>query len=147
MLLLPALLFLVTEPLDLEAHAWSERVLLIFAPSKGHPMIEAQRQEFEGTSPALVTGGAHAEAFLERDLVLYLVTPKYILREDASGHALLPPDPALPGRFHTPDDYTTILLGKDTDEKLRRVGQVLTRKALLSRIDAMPMRRAEMRSH
>ncbi len=146
MLLLPLVAFALTAPLDLRVHAWRHRVVLVFSPDAAHPALAAQRLEWGGREPAVLLGGPDAGEFDDRDLVVYLVTPTLITREGAGLREVLPPDPSLRARLGVSlDTFTVLLLGKDTGEKAREVGATLTREALFSRIDSMPMRQAEMR--
>jgi hypothetical protein len=139
------LAFAMSAPIDLEAHAWSERVVLVFAGSPTDPTLEAQRRAWGGRGEAVV-GGEAAAGFAERDLVVYVVTPRAAAREDGAGRALLPPAPGLREEWGVgEEEFTVVLIGKDTGEKLRRVGAPLQPEELFATIDAMPMRQAEMR--
>jgi hypothetical protein len=119
------------------------RVLLVFAPSDCDPLFRQQ--------VALLQ---HHEAELkDRDLV---VIPVLVHVGAAAGgetlrtlHAPVASDTdqlALRNRFHVPQDrFAVILIGKDGGEKLQRHAPITVEK-LSETIDAMPMRKDEMRS-
>jgi hypothetical protein len=111
------------------------RPLLIFAPTPGDPQLLIQLRRLQAASAAIA----------ERDMVILALpyqspspTPAYLTATAAQ---------AARRRFHiAPDDFTVILLGKDGGEKLRS-SKPLSLDKLRATIDAMPMRRQEMRSH
>ena len=145
MLMLPAIAFALLEPVDLDAHAWAHRPVLVFAADEGVPMLATQRRAWGGAE-GVVLGSSAAQGFWERDVVVYVVTPTSVTREGALGAAPMAPSPALRERFAPEGDFTVVLVGKDGGEKMRVSGEVLTRDALFARIDSMPMRRSEMES-
>ena len=105
----------------LAAYRWKARLLVLFAPSAADPRLGAQR--------ALV---AEARAGLtERDLVVL--------------EALGVEGAALRRRFGLPADaFRAVLVGKDGEAKIVAAEPIPSR-SLFSTIDAMPMRRDEMR--
>jgi hypothetical protein len=143
-LLTAALLFAPILPAQqtLNSLVDKSRVLLVFAPDSTDRRFVQQLSLFEH----------HAADFNSRDLVLIPVIPD-------SGKSALPADMhnfqvpfvhddekiTLRRRFHIqPDSFTVLLLGKDGGEKLRSSSPVPV--ARLNRtIDAMPMRKDEMR--
>lgn len=105
--------------LDLEKHRWQERVLLFFVPTAESANWEKQEQILASDPQGLE----------ERDLVVYQL--------DTAA--------ALANRYRVASEqFTAILVGKDGTEKLRQ-NEPLSLAKLYSTIDAMPMRRREMR--
>jgi hypothetical protein len=104
------------------------RVLLVFAPRLDDPRLAVQRREFD----------RHALAMSERDLALVQVAGDEVIgaRDKAE---------RLRARHHVaPDDYRTLLIGKDGNVAMTIVGPI-SAQHLSERIDAMPMRQDEMR--
>lgn len=106
----------------LAPYRWKNRVLVAMAPSRSDPSLVAQRR-------IVVDLGA---AGRERDLVLVEAT------DDT------PLGAALRRRFGGGTGFKVVLVGKDGSEKLA-AAEPLGRAALFPLIDAMPMRRDEMR--
>lgn len=100
---------------------WKARVLVVSAPSPSHPSLIAQRRILAQDAPGLA----------ERDIRLVEVVDQ----KNAELREKLKLPPGL---------YTVLLLGKDGGEKLRQ-DQPVELEALYGLIDAMPMRRREMR--
>ncbi|MBT9391673.1 DUF4174 domain-containing protein [Hymenobacter sp. NST-14] len=107
-----------------KAH-WRQRVLLICAPSAADASLLAQRNLLESAAAGL----------RERDLLVReLVLPE-----------LPAPDRAYLRRLGVKTDaFQVLLLGKDGGLK-RRDTQPVAPQTLFSTIDAMPMRRQEMK--
>lgn len=110
------------------------RPLLIFAPNADDRQLLAQLKVIE----------KHAAEMKERNVVAIALP----------GHGLAPTPAKLTSvdaeaarrRFHVKrTDFTVVLIGKDGGEKLRS-SQPFSIETLRSLIDAMPMRRDEMRS-
>ena len=110
---------------------WKRRPLVVLAPAPDDPRLLRQR--------ALVE--AEAAAFAERDQVLVEVAGEAarIDGAEADGGA------ALRARFGVASEgFAVILVGKDGGEKARWSAPV-SPGDVFARIDAMPMRRREMR--
>ena len=105
----------------LARYLWRSRVVVALAPSRADPALAAQRRAF-----AALGAGAR-----ERDLVLVEAT-------DGT-----PEGAALRERFGG-EGFRSVLVGKDGGEKLASA-QPLGRDDLFPTIDAMPMRRDEIR--
>ena len=103
------------------------RVLLVFSPALTDPRLEEQRKIMARFGP----GAA------ERDLVFVQVAQGKVLgAHDDEGK--------LRAKYHTPvPRYRTLLIGKDGSVSLDAAGPV-DDKVLAQRIDAMPMRKAEI---
>ena len=103
---------------DLDALRWEARPILVFAPSADDPRLAEQLARFEAAEAALAE---------RRNRVIVDTEPGSALRR----------------RFE-PREFTVILVGLDGGEKLRRDGLIAV-ETLNARIDAMPMRRRELR--
>lgn len=119
----------------LEAHLWQDRVLLIFAKAKHTAWHREQMDQLLADTSGL----------RERDLVIYQVFPQG--GTGPQGTAL---DSTLRARIqkqYAPEypDFRFILIGKDGTVKWQ-TDRVADRAELFSRIDRMPMRRAEMKN-
>jgi hypothetical protein len=112
---------------------WQSRVLLVFADSDA----SASRQ--------LSLIAERGEEIADRDLVVFTVTGDAVRL--AAGSTRVEPDADELRRAYGIDPaapLTVVLVGKDGGEKLRRDGPVAGAE-LFGVIDAMPMRRQEMR--
>lgn len=119
---------------DLSDHQWTHRLLLVFAPSDGHPDLTEQRQRATG----------FVEGFRDRDLLFVSV-----LEEGASRVGDRAMDAASAAtvreRFGIePGAFAVVLVGKDGTEK-RRSDRPVPIEDLFAQIDQMPMRQREMR--
>lgn len=118
---LAAMLLAITLP-DLEKLHWKHRVVLMSSPDPANPSLERQRTLLS----------THAEAMRERDMVVYEVT----------GGS--PEAKKLRQHLRIEAGFTVILIGKDGGEKFRS-GEPLEAEQFFRLIDAMPMRRGEIR--
>lgn len=124
---------------DLSVHEWKHRLLLVFAPSLSAESWAVQQEKWSGRS----------DGFEDRDLRLYVVGEAAGQFYTALGGEPVPITAesarALRDRFDVaPDDLAVVLVGKDGTEKRRDTAPV-DAAAIFETIDAMPMRRAEMR--
>ena len=109
-------------------HRWHDRLLIVFAPNAASPALAEQRRD----------AAAAAAAYAERDLVTVEVVGDAV--RGASDDAT-----ALRRRFRAPAAaFRAVLVGKDRNVALVSPTP-LTASRLTATIDAMPMRRAEMR--
>jgi hypothetical protein len=100
---------------------WKNRVLLILAPRAGDEAFETQKNAYERAR----------DEYNERDLVV-------LAEPDGNG--------PLHRRFHVPaGEFRVLLIGKDGHTALER-SKPVGNQDLFGLIDAMPMRRQEMRS-
>jgi len=100
---------------------WKNRVLVILGPRAGDEAFETQKSAYERAR----------NEYNERDLVV-LTEPEY--------------DGPLHRRFHIPGgEFRVLLIGKDGHTALER-SKPVSNQDLFGLIDAMPMRRQEMRS-
>ena len=120
--------------MDLTQYKWKNRLLFVFAPNSTHPLYVDIKNDIV----------AQKEEVLDRDLIVF-----EIFDNDTSLKDMTEIDPesaaAVRQNFKVRSgSFTIILVGKDGGVKLRRTEKVnLT--DIFSLIDAMPMRREEMR--
>lgn len=122
------------QSLDLSVFQWKNRLLILFAPNRSHPVFDELHQSL---------AARQAEA-AERDLVVF-----EILESAASSIDNEVIDPAtavrLREKFDVPThEFTVILIGKDGGIKLERQEQTQL-DDIFALIDSMPMRQKEMR--
>ena len=110
---------------------WQRRLLVVAAPSADHPDLARMRTE------------AGTDAFAARDLDLVELLGSEV-RVD--GEVVTSPDAAALRRAYDIDDrgFAVRLVGKDGTVKLAR-GEAVPMAEIYAVIDAMPMRRREMR--
>ncbi|MEN0051721.1 MAG: DUF4174 domain-containing protein [Bacteroidota bacterium] len=120
---------------QLTQHQWKNRILLLFAEHPDDSLLIQQIAHFEEDTAGLE----------DRDLIIYKICKEEGVApngKELDARAIK----RLRDKYKVSNNsFTVILIGKDGGEKLRRKGKLLTRKALYRTIDAMPMRRAEMR--
>ena len=118
--------------------AWERRPLLIFAPSPDAPLVRDQRAALAAEKSGLV----------ERDMVVIEVIRQQVTIDGQPVDPLANPSmnaTALRQRYGVGEDESTVLLvGKDTGVKLQD-SRAFSANTLFTTIDAMPMRRREMR--
>ena len=113
---------------------WQNRPLLVFAPAPDDPALTRQLEIAE----------QHRAGWRERDMVTIVVAGDRPVTVDGTRAKDLA-NGALRQRYRvTGDSFAAILVGKDGTEKLRHDGTIPAAK-LFQTIDAMPMRRREMR--
>jgi hypothetical protein len=119
---------------DLSQYRWKNRLLLIFAPNRSHPM-------FEGLHQSLAARESEAS---DRDLVIFEIfesAPFSINSAAIDAEAAH----SLRERFDVhPGNFAVVLIGKDGGIKLKRRDRT-DLKDIFGLIDSMPMRREEMR--
>ena len=112
---------------------WKNRVLLLFAPDALHAEFRRQRQILAAVPPGLA----------DRDLAIVTVRADSGVRVDGEPGKI--DAGALQRRYAVgPGEFRVVLVGKDGGVKLARP-QAVPATALFELIDAMPMRRDEMR--
>lgn len=117
----------------LERFRWQNRVLLVFAGAPGDPELAQQQGLLDDTRPGLT----------ERDLVVITALGNEIHVEGAA-RGDLSADHLRHAYDIPPEGFRVLLIGKDGGVKLREEHPVAT-DDLFALIDAMPMRRREMR--
>jgi len=121
------------EVTTMDAYLWQNRPVLVFVPGADHPLLSAQRAALAGEAPGLD----------DREIVVIEV-----VGDDVTVDGRPAPGLAAEGlrkRYRVGDgEAAALLVGKDGGVKMRQV-RALSTKALYPTIDAMPMRRQEMR--
>lgn len=130
-LMLPNMTALAT---DLSPYRWKQRLLLVFAPTPATSAYQALDRQLK----------QHPAGVAERDLMVFH------LFGEGSSHgpdgAVAPEDAEVLRRQFglAGDDFRMLLIGKDGGTK-GSYGSPPDLMAIFDRIDAMPMRREEMR--
>lgn len=128
------LAFTLESEAGMQRFQWQNRPLIVLAPSAE---TSALRQQLE-------IAQANAAGWRERDMVTIVIAGDQPVTVDGTRAKDLAND-ALRQRYGvTGTAFATILVGKDGTEKLRHDGPISASK-LFQTIDAMPMRRREMR--
>ncbi|MEM1108127.1 MAG: DUF4174 domain-containing protein [Planctomycetota bacterium] len=119
--------------LNMYDFAWSNRPLLVFADGPDRQALVEQRDELAG----------YRDALAKRDMVVVEILGESIT---VDGKPYLADVEDLKKRYGVAADagFAVRLVGKDTGVKLRRDRPVAVEE-LLALIDAMPMRRQEIR--
>ena len=136
-LTLGAGVLMATSPalsMDLEKYQWENRLLLVFSPSSSDAEFVTFNRQMNETSAGVA----------ERDLVVFRV---FEVEDSRVGDQPLSLAGAeqLRRRFNVdPGRFTVVLIGKDGGVKMTRNGETELQE-IFNRIDAMPMRRREMR--
>jgi hypothetical protein len=126
--LLPLALLSVSQAAPIEALQWDRRVLIVFAPARDDGHLARQRRLL----------GASADLLAQRDVHLVEVVGDSV----AGAHEYAG---RLRSRYGVANDrFGAVLIGKDGMVKLREQ-DVIAPETLATLIDAMPMRRAEIR--
>ena len=119
----------------LSQHHWNERVILLFANHSEQIDLQTQID--------LLT--QNKEEVTERALVIYQIFESHVLSPNKK--VLTSADAVALRNSHdisSGEAFTFLLIGKDGTEKMRSE-KVVSMSRLFSLIDAMPMRRAEIR--
>jgi hypothetical protein len=124
------------NPVDLSVYHWKNRLLFLFASSEKDPSYLALREEI----------ARQGKEIRDRDLLIFYVFEK--------GQSRLDTQPLTPGQVRsvkkqitlTPGPFWIILIGKDGGEKIRE-DRFVGLEEIFKVIDAMPMRRQEMRKN
>lgn len=118
----------------LDPYYGSNRLLFVFAPAADDPRLQ---QQVNNTRAA-------AAGMAERDLLTIAIVGAGSVRVDGTPAGNLDAG-GLRAAYDVPAEaFTAILVGKDGTEKMRD-GAPIGTDALFATIDAMPMRRQEMR--
>ena len=136
-LTLGAGVLMATSPalsMDLEKYQWENRLLLVFSPSSSDAEFVTFNRQMNETSAGVA----------ERDLVVFRVFEVEDSR--VADRPLSAADAEeLRRRFRVASGrFRVVLIGKDGGVKMTRNGETELQE-IFNRIDAMPMRRREMR--
>jgi Domain of unknown function (DUF4174) len=117
----------------MSGYLWKNRPVLVFAPSEADTGLAEQRREFAASRAGLI----------ERNVVIVWVVGDGVATEFGPGPGMSAAQ--LRTRFGAPRaGFRVVLVGKDGGTKLAKSSPMAT-GALFGTIDAMPMRRDEMR--
>jgi len=119
---------------NLEDHQWNNRILLVFSPNSIHTDLTRTMEMVQNNQ----------DGFDERDLKVFQVLGNI---GNSSGEIVLQREDAntMRDRFEVgKNEFRVILIGKDGTEKLRS-DEAISNAYLFEEIDAMPMRRLEMK--
>lgn len=123
------------QPSLLATYTWEKRVLLVFTPHQHLALYQKQLKNFQKANKGVS----------DRDLVVFRIMEQQGYYPD--NQALSAHQVTVLRRYYqvSPQTFQVILVGKDGGEKMRRVQQLLPTQDLFRTIDAMPMRKSEMR--
>jgi len=123
-----------TQNIDIPGpYHWQNRIVLIFA-AEDDPMLEKQLELFEKNQ-----GGMD-----ERDLVVFRILRDQVIQTIGDKYDKKSAEKLRNQYSVAEGDFSVILIGKDGSKKLQQQ-EVLGVDKLFATIDAMPMRRREMR--
>lgn len=124
---------LSSPAMTMTAYKWKNRPLVVFAPSESDPGLTRQRGIVSALRPA----------FQDRAIVIVYVVGDRVSAEMGRAPAVSAAD--LRARYGVERSaFRVLLVGKDGGVKLTS-GSPMAAATLFSTIDAMPMRRNEMR--
>ena len=123
------------KSIDMTEFQWKNRLLLIFAPDRKHPIFANMHKSIASKQVDVV----------DRDLVVFEIFESgssFIgadMLDTTQADSLRKKFAAPPGKF------TAILIGKDGGIKLRTEDKDTQLEEIFALIDSMPMRQSEMR--
>ncbi|MGK7395790.1 MAG: DUF4174 domain-containing protein [Candidatus Cyclobacteriaceae bacterium M3_2C_046] len=120
------------NPDPIANYHWENRILIIFTAKEANDILQEQLNHFEN----------HQNGMNDRDLVIFKVFQDQ--GKGPQGNLSKKDIDQLYQRFQPQGKYTIVLVGKDGTEKLRQ-STLLSKDKIFATIDAMPMRKAEMR--
>ena len=128
-----AMSFTMASADAMSAYHWKNRPVVVFAGQGGESSLAEQRRIFAASRAGLA----------ERDVVVVWVTGNSVRADLGPGPGMTAAQ--LRARFGAPDNgFRIVLVGKDGGAKLTQSSPLGT-AALFGTIDAMPMRRDEIR--
>lgn len=120
---------------DLSQHQWKNRLLLVITDDTNTTVFQNQIKALELQKTELE----------DRKLIIYQITPTHF-KSGISNNSDWMKRPELYQDFKTSDKaFEVLLIGLDGGVKLRQ-NTVLTAQTLFNTIDAMPMRRSELKN-
>ncbi len=120
---------------NLKEHQWKNRVVLIITNDSESQNYASQLQEFN----------MHIQEFEARKLIYYKVLPNKHKLESNTDNSWVK-DSDLYSKYNPANSaFRLILIGLDGSIKINQ-NELLTTKALFETIDAMPMRRGEIKN-
>ncbi|WP_179008898.1 DUF4174 domain-containing protein [Winogradskyella forsetii] len=141
-ILLIVALILMTSKLtgqNLDSHKWENRLILIISKTQESEVYKSQIEEFETSY----------KGFAERRLIIYLILPNQYksvdYQNDKSDNNWTTSSKLFKRYADDQSDFKVILIGLDGSIKLQQ-NDLLTTDKLFETIDAMPMRRSEIKN-
>ena len=123
-----------TQAQELSKHRWQHRLLLILTDNINSPAYQRQIAALSKEQADLT----------ERKLVIYTLTPKQYRTGLTDENSWKPSDSLYEKYRKAVSEVEVVLIGLDGGVKLREQ-DILSCEKLFAVIDAMPMRRAEIR--
>jgi hypothetical protein len=120
---------------NLDKHQWKHRVLLLFAQDSEVEKYKAQLEAFD----------SNKEAFKDRKLIIYAILPEHFRGSEQTDDTWIKGS-KLYSKYNSKKlPFKIILIGLDGGVKLEQT-EVLSPQKLFETIDAMPMRRSELKN-
>lgn len=120
---------------NLKQHQWKHRVILIITNATENDNYKSQLEEFNIDN----------DAFKERKLIIYSILPEHYRLHDKSTSDWIKGSELYKAYSPKKVAFKVILIGLDGSVKLEQ-SDILTTQKLCLTIDAMPMRRSELRN-
>lgn len=130
-----SILPLTTSAQGLEAHRWTNRLLLVFTPTTDHTLFLQQYEQI----------GKAAEALTERKIMVIMMNPEG--DRENSGRFLQRSESEYYYDYFSvsPHRFEMVLVGLDGQEKFRAKDVLTPMSVVTELVDDMPMRRRELR--
>ena len=138
-LLISCFTFMNTSAQDLDTHTWNNRIVIIKASSVASNNYQAQLKQFEDATDEMIA----------RKFVLYTILGEdvsFINYEDSTKNKVGKLTEDLAKILNQKHNFEILLIGLDGGIK-RSETEVLTKNDLFEIVDAMPMRRSELRKN
>jgi hypothetical protein len=119
---------------DLDDFRWKNRIVLLFGSPEGKSLFTRQIEELK----------LDPEGLVERDLIIFLVAREQVTNLLSDESTSLSAERLRKKYSQADKKFQFILIGKDGGKKLDR-SEFVPSDYLYAVIDAMPMRRQEMR--
>lgn len=129
------------QTLNLESHRWQDRVIVLFSQSDQQGLLQKQQDLlYHGTKEASLK----KEELEERNLKIYQLIGQEVISPEGKKTKINQLDTRKAFKLKA-SEFAFLLIGKDGGVKLRSYDLVSTDE-LFAIIDAMPMRRSEMKN-
>lgn len=122
------------EAQDLKKHRWRQRVIIILTENRDNALFNEQVSELE----------KHLNGLEARKLIVYQLSPKSYKINFSEANQWIENTSLYENFSKTELPFQVLLIGLDGSIKLRQA-KLLSAASLFETIDAMPMRRTEMR--
>lgn len=122
------------EAQDLKKHQWNRRVIIILTENRDNALFNEQVSELE----------KHLNGLEARKLIVYQVSPKSYKINFSEANQWIENTSLYEKFSKSKTPFQVLLIGLDGGVKLGQT-KLLSAASLFETIDAMPMRRSEMR--